>query len=200
MSGHQNRFSRKPPARSAIARSAAGRRAAGREVFIRTSIRNRLAWLPAASSTQQAGLSLVEVLVAVVLLSIGLLGLAGLQASGMRVGQSSIHRSLAAQLAQDMIERLRANVVNAGAYNLSLGDAAPACASLAACDLRDWRLRLQSLPAGTGAVTVSGQRAIVLVQWDDSRGADVWRGSAAAEDARAALRRTRFEITAQLAD
>lgn len=169
-------------------------------MFARTNIGSRRAWHSAVSLRRQAGLSLIEVLVAVVLLSIGLLGLAGLQASGMRVGQSSIHRSLAAQLAQDMIERLRANVVNADAYNLSLGDATPACASAPACDLRDWRLRLQSLPAGTGAVTVSGQRATVLVQWDDSRGADVRRGSAADADAPAALRRTRFEITAQLAD
>jgi len=153
-----------------------------------------------ASAGLQAGVSLIEVLVAVVLLSIGLLGLAGLQASGMRVGQSSIHRSQAAQLAQDIIERMRANVASAGAYDLALGDAAPACASVASCDLRDWRLRLQSLPAGAGAVTVSGRHATVLVQWDDSRGADVLRASAADDAARAQLRTTQFRITAQLAD
>jgi len=167
-------------------------------VFIRPSICTGRA--PAARWRQQAGLSLVEVLVAVVLLSIGLLGLAGLQASGIRVGQSSTHRSQAAQLAHDMIERMRANAASAGAYNLTLGDAAPACASVAACDLRDWRLRLQSLPSGTGAVTVSGRQATVLVQWDDSRGAGVLRGSAADDAARDSLRTTRFQITAQLAD
>lgn len=152
-----------------------------------------------AKRARQRGLSLVEVLVAVVLLSIGLLGLAGLQASGMRVGLGSIHRSQAAQLAQDMIERLRANVAQAGAYNLALGDAAPPCAGMASCDLRDWRLRLQSLPAGTGAVTVDGQQATVLVQWDDSRGAGVLRGSAADDAARAKLRATQLQITARLA-
>ncbi len=167
---------------------------------IRPSIRNRHASCAGARSRQQAGLSLIEVLVAVVLLSVGLLGLAGLQASGMRVGQSSIHRSQAAQLAHDMIERMRANVANAGAYDLALGDAAPACANVAACDLRDWRLRLQSLPAGTGAVTVSGPQATVLVQWDDSRGAGVLRGSAANDAARTQLRTTQFRITAQLAN
>jgi type IV pilus assembly protein PilV len=154
----------------------------------------------AANTRQQSGVSLIEVLVAVVLLSIGLLGLAGLQASGMRVGQSSIHRSQAAQLAHDMIERMRANVADAGAYNLGLDDAAPACASAAACDLRDWRLRLQALPAGIGAVTVSGRQATVLVQWDDSRGAGVLRGSAADDAARTQLRSSQFQITAQLAN
>ncbi len=152
-----------------------------------------------SSTGLQAGTSLLEVLVTLVLLSIGLLGLAGLQASGMRVGHSSIHRSQAAQLAQDIIERMRANAADAGAYNLALGDEAPACASAASCDLRDWRLRLRLLPAGTGAVTVLGRGATVLVQWDDSRGADVLRASAAADAARAQLRTTQLQITAQLA-
>jgi type IV pilus assembly protein PilV len=168
-------------------------------VFIGPSIRKRSASRAAAPPWRQPGFSLVEVLVAVVLLSVGLLGLAGLQASGLRVGMSSIHRSEAAQLAQDMIERMRANAANAGSYSLALGDAAPACASVAACDLRDWRLRLQSLPAGTGAVTVDGRQATVTVQWDDSRGADVLRGSAAADAERTALRATQLQITAQLA-
>lgn len=164
------------------------------------SIRDRRAARPAALPRRQAGLSLVEVLVAVVLLSIALLGLAGLQASGMRVGQSSIHRSQAAQLAHDMIERMRANVAHAGDYELELGAAVPPCTGAAACDLRDWRLRLQALPAGTGAVSVSGRQATVLVQWDDSRGAGVLRGSAADDTARAALRATQLRITAQLAN
>jgi len=169
-------------------------------VFNPPGIRDRFAARTCTKRPWQSGLSLIEVLVALVLLSIGLLGLAGLQASGMRVGQSSMHRSLAAQLAQDMVERMRANVANAGAYTLALGDAPPACAGVAACDLRDWRLRLQSLPAGTGAVTVSGQQATVLVQWDDSRGGDVLRGSAADDAARAPLRTTQLRITAQLAN
>jgi len=152
------------------------------------------------ASLPQAGVSLVEVLVAVVLLSIGLLGLAGLQAGGMRVGQSSSHRSQAAQLAQDMIERVRAGFDGAAAYNLALGDAAPPCAGIAACDLGDWRQRLRALPAGSGAVTVAGPRVTVLVQWDDSRGAGVLRGSPAADAARASQRTSRLQITALLAN
>jgi type IV pilus assembly protein PilV len=169
-------------------------------VAISTSIRTGRASSTAVLRRRQEGLSLIEVLVAVVLLSIGLLGLAGLQASGMRVGQSSIHRSQAAQLAHDMIERMRADVADAGAYELELGAAAPPCAGVASCALRDWRLRLRVLPAGTGAVTVNGQQVTVLVQWDDSRGAGVLRGSAAADEARASLRTTQFRISATLAN
>jgi hypothetical protein len=71
---------------------------------------------------------------------------------------------------------------------------------VAACDLRDWRLRLQALPAGTGAVTVNGSQATVLVQWDVSRGAGVLRGSAADDADRNSLRATRLQITAPLAN
>jgi len=169
-------------------------------VFIRPAIGNCRAPCPGAGPGRTAGVGLIELLVAVVLLSIGLLGLAGLQASGMRVGQSSVQRSQAAQLAHDMIERMRANAVNATAYRIALGDGAPDCSGVATCDLRDWRLRLQSLPAGTGAVTVDGKQATVLVQWDDSRGASVLRGTRADDAARAQLRTTQLRITAQLAN
>lgn len=149
------------------------------------------------------GLSMVEVLVAVVVLAIGLLGLAGLQASGMRVGQSSMHRSHAAQLAYDMVDRLRANVADAsaGRYDLALDAPAPTGATVAARDLQDWRERLKALPAGTGSVAVSGVEATVVVQWDDSRGAGVLRGGSAAEKAETArLQASQFQIAAQLAD
>jgi hypothetical protein len=49
-------------------------------------------------------------------------------------------------------------------------------------------------------VTVNGQQVTVLVQWDDSRGAGVLRGSAADDEARASLRTTQFRISALLAN
>jgi type IV pilus assembly protein PilV len=147
------------------------------------------------------GVSLVEVLVAVVVLSIGLLGLAGLQASGMRVGLSSIHRSQAAQLAYDVIDRMRVNVANAGAYNLAIGTAAPGGSTIAERDLQDWRARLLSLPAGTGSIAVNGSQVTVVVQWDDTRGVGVLRDGGSAEQAeRTRLQASQFEITSELAN
>jgi type IV pilus assembly protein PilV len=155
---------------------------------------------PAPQERLQCGVSLVEVLVAVVVLSIGLLGLAGLQASGVRVGQSSIHRSQAALLAYDMVDRMRVNVANVAAYNLALDQSAPAGATIAARDLQDWRQRLRLLPAGTGSVAVNGAEVTIVVQWDDRRGAGVLRGTAEDDAARAQQQIARFEITAQLAN
>lgn len=135
----------------------------------------------------QRGVSLIEVLVAIVVLSIGLLGLAGLQASGMRVGQSSIHRSQAAQLAYDMADRMRVNFTNRNAYNLALNDT-PSGTTVASLDLLDWRRRLQSLPAGVGSVAVNGSAATIIVQWDDARGAGTQQQI------------SQFQITTQLAN
>lgn len=146
----------------------------------------------------QRGVSLVEVLVASVVLSIGLLGLAGLQASGLRVGQSSIHRSQAAQLAYDIVERMRVNSVGAAGYEIALNADAPDGTSVAARDLQDWRRRLRALPAGTGSIAVDGTQVTVIVQWDDARGAGALRGDGADEAAREALRAAQFQLVAQL--
>lgn len=70
----------------------------------------------------QKGFTLIEMLVAVVILSIGLLGLAGLQARSLQFNSSSAQRSQATILAYDMIDRMRANKDQAvaGAYDLDL--------------------------------------------------------------------------------
>ena len=127
---------------------------------------------PARAS--EAGFMLVEVLVTIVIFTIGLLGVIGLQALAMSSSHMSSMRSSATVLASDMAERMRANLgaVNAAAgsryddavpgtnacraiYSVSV-EAAPASCSpeaMAADDLQDWLdLVGQSLPAGTGAV------------------------------------------------
>ncbi len=119
------------------------------------------------------GFSLVEVLVSVVVLSIGLLGLASLQVSGLRVGQSSFYRAQAAQLATDMADRLRANFGEARTCELALADATPVSpANTCERDLAEWRGKLRALPGGNGAVEVdlASNLVTVTVRWDDSRG------------------------------
>lgn len=72
-----------------------------------------------SEQTQQAGFSLLEVLIALLVLAIGLLGLAALQNVGLRLNSQSYERTQATILIDDMIDRMRANSagVTAGDYN-----------------------------------------------------------------------------------
>lgn len=127
----------------------------------------------AYSAKRSSGFTLVEVLVAVVILSVGLLGLAGMQTRGLRANHSAWLRSEATILAYDMLDRMRANRENAraGNYNLALGDASPTGTSIWEQDLRTWLGEIaRRLPVGDGAVTVVSDVVTVTVQWDDSRG------------------------------
>jgi type IV pilus assembly protein PilV len=67
----------------------------------------------------QGGFTLLEVLIAIVVLALGLLGLAGLQAASLRNNHSAYLRSQATLLAYDMADRMRANpeAVKNGDYN-----------------------------------------------------------------------------------
>lgn len=61
------------------------------------------------SLSKQAGVTLIEVMVSVAILAIGIIGLAGLQARTLMMGQSSYYRAIAADLATNLAERIRAN-------------------------------------------------------------------------------------------
>ncbi len=125
----------------------------------------------------QRGFSLLEVLVAIVILSIGLLGLAGLQATGLQSNHSAYLRTQASILSYDIIDAMRANrdAARDGFYNRALAAAAPAnTTTIANQDVTAWLNNLAaSLPAGDGAISVNAANAIinvtVTVQWDDSR-------------------------------
>ena len=140
-----------------------------------TSLQNRL--------DSQRGFTLIEVLVAIVVLAIGLLGLAGLQASSLKNNTSAYTRSQAQLLAYDMLDRLRANregVIN-GSYDdlLSTTPSDPSCitsgcsvAQLAQHDAFEWSALLSStLPAGVGRVAGNGAGSVftITVMWDDER-------------------------------
>ena len=57
----------------------------------------------------QRGLGIIEVLVALVVVSLGVLGIAGMQLTGMQHGTGSLNRAKALMFAEDMTERMRAN-------------------------------------------------------------------------------------------
>ncbi len=121
----------------------------------------------------QTGVSMVEVLVAIMILSVGLLGLAGLQSAGLTHNQSANSRSTASMLAYGLLDSMRANrvVAEVGAYDIALGSSLSAGTSMTSQDINSWLNELaRSLPAGTGSVTTVGGRVMITIQWDDSRG------------------------------
>ena len=120
------------------------------------------------------GFTLLEVLVAMLVLSIGLLGLAGLMAANMRNNHSAYYRSQATWLAYDLIDRVRVNRANAllQQYDVTLAAASPS-SGIAKLDIDDWKATLaRALPEGDGSVdVVPATRALtVIIQWNDARG------------------------------
>ncbi len=61
------------------------------------------------TNRRQAGFTLLEVLVALIILAVGLLGLAGMQMSGLKNTNDSKYRTTAATVARDMADRMHAN-------------------------------------------------------------------------------------------
>jgi len=120
------------------------------------------------------GFTLVEVLVAVVILSIGLLAVAGMQTTSLRGGNNALYRSQAVLGAEDILDRMRANRAAAlnGAYDIALTASAPTSpATLANEDLAEWKNTLAiNLPSGDGSVDVAAGEATVVVEWQDSYG------------------------------
>jgi type IV pilus assembly protein PilV len=120
----------------------------------------------------QRGTTLIETLVALVVLSVGLLGIAALQMTSLRNNRGAHLRSQAQVLAYDIADRMRANrnVALANAYVVALG-VTPAGGTLDALDLQDWKATLaQALPSGDGEITRVGNMFRIRIRWTDSLG------------------------------
>jgi type IV pilus assembly protein PilV len=125
-----------------------------------------------------AGFTLIEVLIAVVVLSIGLLGLAGLQTTGLRNNQDAYARTQATTLANDMADRIRSNIAGftAGNYD-NTATLTANCETNTGCnpqqmaqnDTARWNQALAALPSGQGGVATNGGIVTVTVFWDSNR-------------------------------
>ena len=123
-------------------------------------------------SIRQRGATMIEVLIAVVAVSIGLLGIASLQLVVLRNSQSSLQSSVVTMQSYSLLDSMRANraAADAGAYNETSLSAAPVGTTLVASDKAFWIGALQdqlgdsakaSIACATGACTIR-------VTWNDS--------------------------------
>lgn len=147
-------------------------------------------------TTRQTGFSMIEIAIALLVLSIGLLGIAGLQSSGMQASFKSQQRTIAMNQAQDLADRIRANLsgLRAMEYTKAIPTSVPSpncsasantCtpAELAATDLYNWeQSNAELLPAGAGEISCTdidavktpnifdaGSSCQITVRWDANR-------------------------------
>lgn len=127
------------------------------------------------SAASVRGVGLIEVLVAVLVLAIGLLGVAAMQATALRNSQSSLERSQGVMHVYGILDAMRANpdAARNGGYNIGMTCAVPAAGNLVANDRRAWIATLQQNLGVTacGQIACAGALCTVTVRWDDSRGA-----------------------------
>lgn len=127
---------------------------------------------------RQGGATLIEVLVTLLVFSVGLLGISALQAISLKSNHSSYYRSQATFLAYDIGERMRSNrgEAVAGSYDSSTFPASSSSNDVSGSrtkqDLAEWLNTLsETLPSGTGKIGTVNKIATIEIRWDDSRGA-----------------------------
>lgn len=130
-----------------------------------------------------AGFTLIEVLVAILVLAIGLLGMAGLQGLSVRNSQSAYQRTQAAILAHSLVDEMRANPTQefSGFVASTFSGSADCISTTANCDAatlatfakQQWKSVLVSTLSGADAeVSKSNDIYTVEVQWKDKDGTE----------------------------
>ncbi|PCI74652.1 MAG: type IV pilus modification protein PilV [SAR86 cluster bacterium] len=150
----------------------------------------------AARLSRHSGSTLIEVLVSLLVLSFGMLGMAGVQGVSLRGNQAAYFRTMATTISVDIIERMRANIVGVddGDYDDATGAATANCftaigcssAQMATQDILDWSATVAAaLPLGASVVCLdstptdgtaaanacdgAGSIYAIKLWWDDDR-------------------------------
>jgi type IV pilus assembly protein PilV len=113
-------------------------------------------------------------MVSVLVVTVGLLGAAALQASALRNNQGSYERTQTSILTQGIFDAMRANLVAVNANSYNTADwvcTAPDVASLAGSDIARWigTLKTQINTSACGRIVCAAGACTISVRWDDSR-------------------------------
>lgn len=129
--------------------------------------------------SSESGFSLIEAMVSLVVISVGMIGIAALYGQGLRAGGTALYRTQAVNLASDMADRIRVNRLGELAYNGPAAnnncdpgggvDCTPA--QMAANDLFVWQAQVANLlPGGQGKVEDKGgtpSSYVITVEWQE---------------------------------
>ncbi len=129
---------------------------------------------------RQHGFSLLEILVTVLIISVGLLGLAGMQMKAFQHTNDSYNRSQASLLAYDIADRIRGNLGAITSYQsadtskitstTNCESAGCTATQIATYDLEQWKADVENqLPLGRGTITNSGLEYTITLMWDEER-------------------------------
>ncbi|UTW05644.1 type IV pilus modification protein PilV (plasmid) [Amphritea atlantica] len=145
----------------------------------------RHVWRPESANislcSSEQGTTLIEVLVTLVLVTIGLAGMMAMQARGIQQNQSAYLRTQAITLANDMADRIRLNrqagltddyalTLSQEATDFSAEAISDSSKKLAYSDLNGWLNWLSTiLPEGDAEIKRAGQRIIIVIRWNARR-------------------------------
>ncbi|MCG5493540.1 type IV pilus modification protein PilV [Ectothiorhodospira variabilis] len=121
----------------------------------------------------QGGVGLIEVLIAVLILSIGLLGMAALQTRALQNNESAFQRSVAVMQSYSVGDALRAdhNAARNGHFNIDTEDAPPSGTRFADRAVKAWRDNLQAMlgDGATGSIQCNATVCTIVTEWTDDR-------------------------------
>ncbi|MCP4878538.1 MAG: type IV pilus modification protein PilV [Gammaproteobacteria bacterium] len=130
-----------------------------------------------STENSQRGVTLVEAMIALLVISIGLLGIASLQITAMNQNTSSLNHSQAVWAAYNMSDRIRANISEFANYDGIRTDGghsqdcmAGNCSAdqMRLADATDWTTMVGNLPGGLGIISSNPDGLQVTVMWDDN--------------------------------